>query len=324
MSNNDRPLYGLIDLGGTKLLSLIVNAPGDIIGEDLRPSNTEEGLDSTVQRIGLSLDSALAGAGFGREQLRSVGVASPGAINFEAGVVSEAPQLPGWQDVPLRDILRELLGLEVMLENDANAAAVGEHVYGAGRGSRHMLYLTISTGIGGGIIIDGRLYRGKSGAAGELGHIVLDMNGPLCGCGARGCVESLASGTAIAREAQQLIAAGQAPVLSRLAQEEGEVTAETVYKAALEGEEISGRLLKQAGVYLGTALASYLSIFEPDTIVLGGGVMNVGDWILVPARETMQSLARPIALKGLRLLTAELGNRSGALGMLALLKETFR
>ncbi|HXG35712.1 MAG TPA: ROK family protein, partial [Dehalococcoidia bacterium] len=256
MSNNDRPLYGLIDLGGTKLLSLIVNAPGDIIGEDLRPSNTEEGLDSTVQRIGLSLDSALAGAGFGREQLRSVGVASPGAINFEAGVVSEAPQLPGWQDVPLRDILRELLGLEVMLENDANAAAVGEHVYGAGRGSRHMLYLTISTGIGGGIIIDGRLYRGKSGAAGELGHIVLDMNGPLCGCGARGCVESLASGTAIAREAQQLIAAGQAPVLSRLAQEEGEVTAETVYKAALEGEEISGRLLKQAGVYLGTALAS--------------------------------------------------------------------
>ncbi len=207
------------------------------------------------------------------------------------------------------------------LENDAGAAALGEHRYGAGRGSRYMLYLTVSTGIGGGIIIDGEMYGGKSGAAGELGHVVVDMNGPPCGCGGRGCLEALASGTAIGSKGEELAESGESPILARLRREEGRVTAEMMQRAAEMGDTASREAFREAGRYFGVALASYVNIFDPEVIVIGGGVAKAGDLLLEQARMTMESLAMAQPLKGVRLVVSALGDFGGALGMVAWLTE---
>jgi glucokinase len=184
-----------------------------------------------------------------------------------------------------------------------------------------MLYITVSTGIGGGIIIDGEMYGGKSGAAGELGHVVIDMNGPPCGCGARGCLEALASGTAIARKGEELAEGGGSPILARLRREEGRVTAETMQRAAEMGDTASREAFREAGHYFGVALASFVNIFDPEVIVIGGGVAKAGDLLLEQARITMQALAMAQPLKGVRLVVSELGDFVGALGMLARLTE---
>ncbi len=184
-----------------------------------------------------------------------------------------------------------------------------------------MLYLTVSTGIGGGIIIDGEMYGGKSGAAGELGHVVIDMNGPPCGCGARGCLEALASGTAIATKGEELAESGGSPTLARLRREEGRVTSEMMQRAAEMGDTASREAFREAGHYFGVALASYVNIFDPEVIVIGGGVAKAGDLLLEQARITMQALAMAQPLKGVRLVVSELGDFAGALGMVARLTE---
>ena len=318
----DSPLlYGAIDLGGTKLRSIVADGSGRVLGDDIRLSRTEEGLEAILGRMVECLDTSLAKAGVERAQLRGLGIASPGAVDSARGIVPEAPQLPGWRDVPLVRLMEERVGVPARLENDAGAAALGEHRYGAGRGSRYMLYITVSTGIGGGIIIDGEMYSGKSGAAGELGHVVIDMNGPPCGCGARGCLEALASGTAIARKGEELAEGGGSPILARLRREEGRVTAETMQRAAEMGDTASREAFREAGHYFGVALASFVNIFDPEVIVIGGGVAKAGDLLLEQARITMQALAMAQPLKGVRLVVSELGDFVGALGMLARLTE---
>jgi glucokinase len=299
----------------------VADDSGRVLADDMRASLTAEGLDAVLDRIVESLDASLAKAGVERGRLASVGIASPGAVDVVQGIVPNAPQLPGWQDVPLARLLEERLGLPTRLENDATAAALGEHRFGAGRGSRFMLYITVSTGVGGGIIIDGELYRGKSGAAGELGHVIIDMNGPPCGCGARGCLEALASGTAIARKGEQLAESGDSPVLARLRREEGRVTAEMMERAAKMGDAASREVFREAGHYFGVALAGFVNVFDPEVIVIGGGVAKAGDLLLEQARVTMESLAMKQPLKGVRLAVSELGDFAGTFGMLARLRE---
>lgn len=314
-------LYGAIDLGGTKLRSMVVEGSGRVLGDDIRASHTVEGLGAVMGRMEESLGASLSKAGVERESLAGLGVASPGAVDVVRGIVPGAPQLPGWQDVPLARLLEERLGLPTCLENDASAAALGENRFGAGRGSRFMLYITVSTGVGGGIIIDGELYRGKSGGAGEVGHVIIDMNGPPCGCGARGCLEALASGTAIAKKGEQLAQSGDSPILARLRQEEGRITAEIMDRAAKMGDAASREAFREAGQYLGVALAGLVNVFDPEVIVIGGGVAKAGDLLLEQARVTMESLAMTQPLKGVRLVVSELGDFAGAFGMLARLRE---
>jgi glucokinase len=314
-------LYGAIDLGGTKLRSIVAEGSGRILGEDIGLSQAQEGLDVVLERMMESLDASLSKAGVAKARLKGLGIASPGPVDSAKGIVPGAPQLPGWQDVPLARLLEERVGVATRLENDATAAALGEHRFGAGRGSRYMLYITVSTGVGGGIIIDGEIYGGKGGAAGEVGHIVIDMNGPPCGCGGRGCLESLASGTAIAKRGEQLAESGESPVLVRLRHEEGRVTAEMMERAVEMGDVASREAYRQAGHYFGVALASYVNIFDPEVIVVGGGVARAGELLLEQARVTMESLAMAQPLKGVRLVVSELGDLGGALGMIARLRE---
>jgi len=321
VTTRSAPLYAAVDLGGTKVRAVVADGSGRVLGNDIRLSGAAEGLESVLGRMVESLDAALAKAGVEREQLAGLGIASPGAVDVERGVVPNAPQLPGWQDVPLARLMAERVGVPALLENDASAAALGEHRFGAGRGSRHMLYITVSTGLGGGIIIDGELYRGKSGAAGELGHMIIDIDGPPCGCGARGCLEALASGTAIARRGERLAESGDSPVLARLRGQEGPVTAEMMKRAADMGDAASREAFREAGHYLGVALAGYVNIFDPEAIIVGGGCAQAGDLLMDQAQVTMESLAMNQPLKGVRLVVSELGEFSGAMGMIARLRE---
>ncbi len=319
----DRPrLYGAIDLGGTKVRAIVANLDGRVYGEDIRPSRAGEGVETVVQTMIDCLDAALATSGASRSQLRGLGIASPGGLDLIHGLVQDAPQLPGWEGVPIVEIMSERLRLAVLLDNDANAAALGENRFGAGRGTSCMIYLTISTGVGGGIIIDGKIYHGATGAAGELGHLVVWVGGPLCMCGERGCLEAIASGTGIAWRARELVDRGEAPGLKRILEEKGELDGDEVAEAARAGDGEARRLFDDAGLYLGVALANYVNIFNPEMIVLGGGVTNgAGDLFLPRAEQTMRQLARKQPLKHVRLNRATLGDRSGSLGMIAAMRD---
>jgi glucokinase len=315
-------LYGALDLGGTKLRAVVADLDGNVLGEIIRASEADKGPEGVIAHMIETLEESAAEAGVKVSQLRAVGVASPGALDLVHGLVQGAPQLPGWDGVPLVDIMSKRLGLPVLLENDANAAALGENRFGVGRGTRYLVYLTISTGVGGGIIIERKVYHGVSGAAGELGHMIVWFNGPRCPCGERGCLEAIASGMGLAWRAQALVDAGEAPGLARIKRERGELDADEVAGAARAGDEDALRLFDEAGLYLGIGLSNYINIFNPEMIVIGGGVAaGAGELFLPRAEETMRELARKEPLKYVRLEGAALGDRSGPLGMIAALGD---
>lgn len=312
--------FGAVDLGGTKIYTAVADQGGDWRGDDRRQTAEERGPDGVIEQIVDSLRASIARAGITGEGLTALGVASPGPIDVEQGIVLEAPNLPGWHNVPLAGRLGTAFSCPAILENDANAAGLGEYVFGAGRGSRHMLYLTVSTGIGGGLILDGRLYRGATGAAGELGHIALDEDGPLCGCGRRGCLEALASGTAIAARGEEAVAAGRSAAIARRAAG-GEVTAEHVAAAAAAGDPVAREIIDRAGHALGLGLADFVNIFNPDVIVIGGGAARIGPPLLDPAIETMRRRAFAGPAAHVRVVAAMLGDRAVVSGALALARE---
>lgn len=313
------PLYGAVDLGGTKILTAVAGADGIWLGEDTRPTEVDRGVDGVVARIADSVRASLRQAGGSR--LEGLGVAAPGPIDVERGLILSAPNLPGWRDVPLAERLATAFGCPAVLENDANAAVLGEFCFGAGRGVRHIVYLTLSTGIGGGLILDGRLYRGASGSAGELGHIVLDESGPLCGCGAYGCLEALASGVAIAARGAEAVAAGLGEAIAREAAGEA-VSAEHVAAAAAGGDPTAAAIISAAARYVGLALSDFVNIFNPDLIVLGGGLIAIGAPLIEPAVAVMRHRAFAGPAAHVRVVTAALGGRAGAAGALALVMPT--
>lgn len=286
-----------------------------------QPTDAEEGPEAVVRRIADCAREALKEAGVPLEAIAGVGAMAAGPLDLARGVITTPPNLPGWQDVPLRDMLRQAFGLPVLLENDANAQAYGEYRFGAGKGARNLLFVTVSTGIGGGIVMDGRIYHGASGAAGEVGHLPLDPAGPPCGAGHPGDLEAMASGLAIAREARAALQRGRCPVLRRLAAEGREVSAETVAEAAALGDADAAEIIERSGRYLGMGLAGLVNVLNPDTVVLGGGLTNIGDRYLAPAREELARRAFPQALADVRVAIGSLGERAGALGAVALMAE---
>jgi glucokinase len=314
-------IYSAIDLGGTNVRAIVADLDGNVLSEDIRLSRASEGLDITIDTMVASLEGACLQADASLGDLMALGIASPGPVDSAGGVVPEAPQLTGWKDVPLVRIMSERLGMEVWLENDASAAALGENRYGAGRGSKNMLYITVSTGVGGGIIIDGDLYRGTRGAAGEVGHVIIDINGPPCGCGGHGCLESLASGTAIARRGRDLAASGDASALADAASREGRLSAEIIARTAGAGDDVSRRIFKDVGMYLGVALAGFVNVFNPEAILIGGGVARSAELFFPEARRVMEERAMRAPLEDVTLGLAELGDRAGSLGMIARLRD---
>jgi len=304
-----------IDLGGTKILTAVTNSQGEMLSRDHSITPALKGHEAVIHSILESAHRALKQADVAIEEITAIGVGAPGLSNPETGILFTSPNLPGWRDVPLRDIVQERLGKKTFLINDANAAALGEFYFGAARGVRNFIYITLSTGIGGGIVIDGKIYSGAIGAAGEVGHMTIDDKGPICKCGNRGCWETLASGTALAREARHRIKEGVATSILEYAEGDVEkVTAQVIHNAAEQGDSLAKELIARTGYYVGVGLANLVNIFNPELIVIGGGLSNIGDMLLKPAFKVAGERAYKEAFQAMRFASAELGRNSGVLG----------
>jgi len=307
-----------IDLGGTKIITALVDKTGRIISRDYRQTEAAKGLDAVVARMIDAASEVMNGGGVVSAQISAVGVAAPGPIDAKSGVVTTPPNLPGWTDVPLRQLIQDGLGLPTALENDANAAALAEHRFGAGQGTEHMIYVTASTGIGGGFILNGELYGGATGAAGEIGHMTILPQGPHCGCGNRGCLEALASGTAIAREARERVKCGIPTLIADLAKGDlKHISAKLVAQAAGQGDIEAQEILDEAMTYLGVGMANLVNLFNPELIVIGGGLTNMGARIFDPVRSIIQRRAFRAAAQVVRVVPAQLGDDVGVLGAAA-------
>jgi glucokinase len=301
-----------VDLGGTKMAVGVVDAEQHIHyeGKESSIGRTE---DQLVEDLGRELEEARAA----RPDVLCAGLGIPATIDHDRGVAIQAVNLE-ISDVPLRDLMRKQLGLPVYIDNDANGAALAEFLFGAGRGARNVVMLTIGTGIGGGLILDGEIFRGSTGAGAELGHIVVEEDGPPCqgNCPNHGCVETFASGTAIAREGTAAAEREPDSALGK-ALAEGPIVGKTVTDLAVNGDRLAREVVAEAGRYLGVALASLANIFDPDVIIIGGGVSVVGDLMLAPARRELIERALP-PMNQTPVQLAELGPEAGMIGAAAM------
>ncbi len=307
-----------IDLGGTKVAAAVVREDGKIVSHATRPTEAHKGGEWVLSRIKEAALEALENSKIQPSQFTGVGMGTPGVVDAEQGIMlSDAVNIPEWKGRNLKSELERVLGIPAFIENDANAAGLGEFVFGSGRGAKSLILVTLGTGIGGAVIINGELIRGVSFAAGELGHISVDPNGQRCGCGNYGCIELYASGPAIAQRAREYVLRGVNTKLSTMASPE-ELTAEHVARAAREGDFLAQSILAEAGKLLGVALAGIVNLLNPDRIVIGGGVAQAGDWILEPVRWEIKRRALPDATKVLQVVPAALGTNAGILGAAAL------
>jgi glucokinase len=301
-----------VDLGGTKMLVGALDGT-EVLWESREAStgqSEDELVDLLVREVG-EAHAARAGAA-------AVGLGIPATIDHERGVAVSAVNLP-LADLPIRDLVSERVGLPVFVDNDANVAALAEHLFGAARGAEDVVMLTIGTGIGGGLILGGEVYRGATGAGAELGHTVIDINGPPCqgNCPGRGCVETLASGTAIGREGKAAAESDPDSVLATMLAEGHPIDGRAVTEAALGGDPTAVAVFDLVGTRLGAALVTFANIFEPEVIVVGGGVMAAGDLLLDPARRTLKGRAlRP--MNEIPVVAAALGPDAGMIGAAAL------
>ncbi len=308
-----------VDLGGTKIATGLLDASGRMLA---RSQKATAGLKSSEEVIQAIVDTITEVSG--EHEIAGVGLASPGAVDTGRGIIRNGVNLPGWNGISLQAELEKRLQVPAKLINDANAAAWGEYVYGAGRGAQSMVYVTLSTGIGSGLVLDGKLYLGTSSFAGELGHTVVDPNGALCGCGQRGCWETYASGTAIARQASEAAAAAAEGMtqMTVLAEAEGvPLSAKHVFQAAAMNDKLAQETLEQVIHYTGLGLMNIIHSFNPDCIVIGGGVSRAGAAFFEPLRGKTGELVMEPYRGTYAIKPAELKDDVGIIGAAALFVE---
>lgn len=301
-----------VDIGGTAVKLAIVAPDGSLRASGQVPTRAEAGPAAAVPRIASAVGDLGREAGIAAGGLAVIGIASAGIIDFENAIVLDAPNLRGWERWPLASQLGASLGLPYLLENDVNAMAYGEWRCGAGRGTQHLLCMTLGTGVGGGLILDGALYRGCRGAAGEVGHITLDPQGPRCACGSTGCLESYVGSRAIVERARALLARDARPSTLRAAA--AEMSPERIGVAADAGDPLAREALAETGRWLGVGLASLANVLNPERIVVGGGVAAAAEWILPSARAVLRERAMSVPGECAEVVQAALGNRAAAIG----------
>jgi len=302
-----------VDLGGTKMLLGVLDGDSKTVWES-REGSAGESEDELVELLVREVEEARSE----RPGVQAIGMGIPATIDHDRGVALAAVNLP-IADLPIRDLVQGRTGLPAFVDNDANVAALAEHRFGAARGTRNAIMLTIGTGIGGGLILGGEIYRGSTGAGVELGHVVIQMDGPACqgNCPNHGCVEALASGTALGREGLAAAESNPESALGKLHGEGESIDGRAVTLAAQEGDEVAAAVFELIGTRLGVALASFANIFEPEVIVIGGGVIAAGDLLLDPARRELEARAlRP--MNRTPVVPAELGADAGMIGAAAL------
>jgi glucokinase len=302
-----------LDVGGTKIAAFRVAESGHIEDRSLRPTpdTSEAILETMAELVREVLDDTVV----------ALGIGAAGMVESAAGILRYAPNLP-WRDLPLASNLADATGLPCLLDNDANVAAWGEFRFGAGRGSKDMLLVTVGTGIGGGIVSGGTLFRGAHGFAAEVGHFIVEPGGPLCGCGNRGCWEQVAAGRAIDRLGREAARDHPEALFVRLAGDPDKVTGREVTEAAKQGDELAREIVGEVGRRLGEGLAGLANILDPDVVVVGGGVVEAGDLVLDPARAAFTgAIEAPDSRPEVPIVAAELGNEAGAVGAATLALE---
>jgi glucokinase len=314
-----------IDIGGTKIAAATAYPDGRIIRKETIPTKVEKGpheiLECTMGMVSELVRNAQGGQG----ELTAIGVGCAGPLDVERGLILSPPNLPGWDEFPLVALLKDRFRVRVVLENDANAAALGEQRFGAGRGFENLVYITISTGIGGGVIVDRRIVRGVGSGAGEVGHMTILPDGPPCGCGSRGCLETLCSGTGIARRAREALAQGAESILSAyLSNKSDGITAAKVVEAARNGDRLAAALWSETIRYLALGVGNIIAMLAPEAIIFGGGVSTVGEQLLRPLRQRLNEQVRMAPVEDIHLLQAGLGPESGLYGAISLVADADR
>jgi glucokinase len=312
-----------VDLGGTKILAGIFDSAYECVGMAKLSTKSQRGVEAVVDRIDRCIRDAIDEADLSIKQVAGVGIGAPGAVDFGAGNVIFAPNLEGWKEVPLKKELEKHLGVPVFVENDANIAVLGVHVAELKGKPRHMVGIFVGTGIGGGLILNGELYSGSNHTAGEIGHMVLDVDGPKCGCGNKGCFEAVASRTAIFQRIKAGVKDGEKTLLTEMLGDNLEdLRSGDLRKAIRRGDKFVAKIVEQAAEYVGIGAANLVNVLGPDVVVLGGGVIEaLADEMMGVITRTIKDHAMPGTLKGVDVIASKLGDRAGITGAAVLARR---
>lgn len=300
-----------VDLGGTKIYTALVDLEGNIIKEKTVETLAHEGEKAVMGRIVDTIKYVIDGTD--KNLIKSIGIGSPGPLDVKNGIIIENSNLP-FKNFAIVKTIKETYDLPTYLDNDANVATLGEFMFGAGKGSENMVFITASTGIGGGAVLNGKLFRGATGNALEVGHMTVSTEGPRCGCGNLGCAEALGSGTAIGKRAKEAVLSN---VVTSLKNYEN-VTAKEVFKEAANGDRVAKNILNTSLTYLGIAVANTITNFDPEKVVVGGGVVNGGDIVLDTIRNVVEERCMAAFVENCTIEKAILGGKAGVLGAAAL------
>lgn len=306
-----------LDLGGTQIKGALVNTVnGEISGVQQVATRAQEGYEAVIDRMARLVEQVKSASGVLDDELGGVGVGVPGMLDLERGLVLFLPNLPGtWPNVPLRQRMEALTGLRTALLNDVRSMTLAEWTFGAGRGVDTIACFAIGTGIGGGLVINGKLHLGIGGTGGELGHQIIDMNGLPCGCGSRGCLEAYASGPAITAMGLKAVTQGLTTRISEMADYDlNRITPQLIHQAALEGDTIARDIFERAGFYIGIAVASIIASVGPRRVVIGGGVAQAGDLLLDPIQRTVNERVFIVPKEQVEIVLAKLGVYAGLIG----------
>lgn len=307
-----------VDVGGTRIRAARFDPDLNLLDRAEQPTGAKDGTEAVLERLYETIRQVLPAA---PGDLLGIGLALPGPLDPEAGLLIAPPNLPFKGDLPIVKLVAQAVGGKVVIGNDADLAALAEQQIGAGRGTRHMVYITVSTGVGGGIIINGQVYSG-CGMAGEIGHMPIDPRGPLCGCGRRGHLEAFAAGSGLAARARERLAAGEKSIILEMAGgDPAQITGETVGKAAEQGDMLAGELVEQAGRALGIGIASLMVLLNPEVFVVGGPVTRLGERLFAPMRAAIDEFVlHPRYAENTPIVPAKLGDNVGLIGAAALVK----
>ncbi len=310
--NPERGLVGAIDMGATHMSIALADFTARIHQETNFPIDIKDGPEVCLAKADQNLRQLLEEQTLPISHLYAIGIGVPGPVITEAGMVIAPPIMPGWDRYPIRTRLEKMWEHPVTLNNDAELGALGEWAYGAGRGEKNIAYIKVGSGIGAGLILNQQIYGGTMGAAGEIGHLTIDENGPLCDCGNHGCLEAYAGGHAIAKQGQSLARSGKRTLLADIPVEK--ITAYEVAEAAKQGDLYAQEILRKAGTHVGIAIAGLINLFNPSVVIIGGGVAQVGDIITAPIRQAVRERAMHASEQSVRITTGMLGRRSVLIG----------
>ena len=305
-----------VDLGGTKILAGVFKRSFECIGSTKLSTKSQRGVDAVVERIARCVQDAVDEADLSLKQVAGVGIGAPGAVDFAEGKVIFAPNMEGWKDVSLKKDLEKALGVPVFVENDGNICALGVHVAELKGKAKNLVGIFVGTGIGGGLIVNGELYSGFNHTAGEIGHMVVDINGPKCGCGNKGCFEALASRTAIFQQIKAGIKDGEKTILTEMLGDDlADLRSGDLRKAIRRGDKFVDKVIEGAAEYIGIGIANLVNILGPEVVVLGGGVIEaLADEMMSVIVETAQDYAMPGTMKGVEIIASKLGDSAGITG----------